>query len=86
VTRKKSAHGKAVEKPSIVMIYFVDMSFDSKYSRELHITELIVTVKAWLETLHKLRIEVAPPSIARDLGLCKVQVGKPDQRYQFNHC
>ena len=75
-----------MERPFIVMIYFVDMNFDSKCSRELHITELIVTVKAWPETLHKLRIEVPQPAIARGPHLCKVQVGKPDQRYRFNHC
>jgi hypothetical protein len=75
-----------VERHSIVTIYFVDMSFDSKCLREFQITELIVTVKAWPETRHKLRIEVPPPTVARDLHLCKVQVGKPDQRYQFNHC
>lgn len=75
-----------MERPSIVMIYFVDMSFDSKCQRELQIPELIFTVKAWPETLHKLRIEIPPPTIVRDLQLCQVQVGKPDRRYRFNHC
>jgi hypothetical protein len=85
-TRRKSARGKVVERHSIGMIYFVGMSFDSKCLREFQITELIVTVKAWPEILHRLRIEVLPPTVARDLHLYKIQVGKSDQRYRFNHC